>query len=503
MKSHALNLERSSSISHVAHAATVETVSCQEADSGASIGIRVPLPTINEFFEHAAPPAKGARTPSTSGAPLAIDSQAALEGMPHLLGKIQNMWKSRDLNTFIAQLFLDSRDGNRAGFPFGVAKELMFLAQINLQLRAEDAAPLLGIKLAEAIELIAQGDQLALGHSNSADDVWALNVAHSKKQLGKRPDQGNLGSTLTQIITSAGQAASVPRISSKLAAFLNDTPPLPPSVRLDVTTPKVLRSARGGFDEGGLMDKGFFRCMARELSSLHIDQLVLSSLGDSTQCDWLASAIRFTGIHCSFETVVLHVDLLTTPEGQLQHCIKEGLDHLVIYLNQASGTWRARAHEIAAADPDYFRREVQRLISFRDAHAARTGHFCKLSVTTNTRRASHALGELFTHLSDQPGLEPYVEVLLPEGVNNQDAKARGRCHCLAPFIEAHIRTNGHLVACAQDHSGYSFTADLKQTTFTDAWLSQAFRKTRQRVAQGEKGGRLCEICPHRAPEFTH
>lgn len=500
MKSHAHNVELLSSISDAMHMAAVDTASCQDADSAASAGLPVPLPTINEFFENTAPHPKEGSVPSGSGA---IDAQAALEGMPHLLGKIQNMWKSRDLNTFIAQLFLDSRDGNRAGFPFAVARELIFLAKINLLLRAEEAAPLLGLKLAEAVDLIAQGDQLALGHSKSADDIWVLNVTDSKKHTGRRPDQGSLGSTLTQIITSSGQAASRQRLSARLSAFLNDTPPLPPAVRLDLTTPKVLRSARGSFDEGGSMDNGFFRCMAKELSGLQIERLVLSSLGDSTQCDWLASAIRFTGSHCRFKTVVLHVDLLSTPENQLQHCIKEGLDHLVIYLNQASGKWRARAQEMAAADPDYFRREVQRLISFRDEHKAKTGHFCRLSVTTNTHRATHALGELLTHLNDQPGLEPYVEILLPAGVNNQDAKARGPCHCLAPFIEAHIRTNGHLVACAQDHSGYSFTADLKQANFTDAWLSQAFRKTRQRVAQGEKAGRLCEICPHRSPEFSH
>jgi hypothetical protein len=104
----------------------------------------------------------------------------------------------------------------------------------------------------------------------------------------------------------------------------------------------------------------------------------------------------------------------------------------------------------------------------------------------------------FKDVDHLPGLVTYTEVVLPPGVKEQDAVARGQCHCLSPFIEAHVRTNGHLVACALDHSGYSFTADLTHTTFTDAWKSQPFRMVRQRVARGEKAGRLCEICPHQS-----
>lgn len=104
----------------------------------------------------------------------------------------------------------------------------------------------------------------------------------------------------------------------------------------------------------------------------------------------------------------------------------------------------------------------------------------------------------FEGLEHLPGLVDYAEIVLPPGIKPQDAAARGQCHCLSPFIEAHIRTNGHLVACALDHSGYSFTADLTHTTFTDAWKNQHFRMVRQRVARGDKAGRLCDICPHQA-----
>lgn len=453
---------------------------------------RPPLPSINHQFD--APPAEpAAPQAATDGNPIRAD----LEGMPHILGKIQALWKSRDLNTFIAQLLLDSRDGSRAGFPLDVAKELMFLVRLNVLIRAEEVAPLLGIVRDEAIELIVRGDELALGHRSAAEDIWSLHVADT------RPKSSPLPFGKPETAPGAHAATARLAVSPKLAEILSDAPPFPPAVRLDLTTPKLLHSARGPAENAAIMDRGFFRCIAKELSTLGTRQLVLSSLGESASCDWLPAAIRFAKMHCRFEQVVLHVDLLNTPESLLRFYIKEGLDHLVIFLNQASGTWRARAKATADATPDYFPAELRRLIAFRDEHAAHAGHRCRLSVATNTHRSAHALGHLFGTLNALPGIEPYAEVLLPRGVSNADAKDRGRCHCLAPFVEAHIRSNGHLVACAQDHSGFSFAADLKQTTFSDAWLGQVFRKTRQRVIHGEPAGRLCDICPHRGPALTH
>lgn len=453
----------------------------------------VPLPSIDpSLFDLAVTATSNPARPDTESREM-LEALPALEAMPHILLKVQEMWKSRNLNTFIAQLLLDSRDGGRAGFPVAVAHELLFLARLNLIVRAEEAAPLLGIEVSEAIGLVAQGDQMALGNTHSTNDIWSLHVANTSKGNTSSP----AGISGIAALSTHSAMPATPLASPKLSAILRDKPPLPPAVRLDITTPKALRSARGGFEEGGTMDKGLFRVLAKELSSLQIDQIVLSSLGNSAQCEWLASGIRFTRMHCNFRLLVLHVDLLSAPEKLLRQYIHEGAGHLVIYLNLASGKWRARAQELAATDPDYFRREISRLVTFRDEYEARSGQRCALSVATTSRRGGYAHNKLFSGLDEIPGLVKYQEVALPPGISVVDAQMRGRCHCLAPFIEAHVRTNGHLVACAQDHSGYSFAADLTKTTFTDAWLSQAYRMTRLRVARGERAGRLCEICPHR------
>lgn len=497
MKSNVLRFEDAlSERSTSASFPDAQTPSASAAPTGQ--GFHVPLPTIDTTLVDDAPPPRKVITDGP------IDATAALESMPHLLHKIQALWNSRNLNTFIACLLMDSRDGERAGFPFAVARELIFLSRTNLILRAQEAAPLLGVSLDEAIDLISKGDQMALGHSNSADDVWAHHVSsHSTDTATHKPH-----ATINKIFslkqhkpkTEHRHHPSALKVTSvKLIPFITEHPPLPQAVRLDITTPTALRSARGGFEPGGTMDGGLFRCLAKELSNNHIGQLVLSSLGNSAQCDWLPSGIRFARTQCQFNKLVLQVDLLSAPESLLCQCIQEGVGHLVIYLNQASGKWRAQAQQLSATDPDYFRREIGRLVAFRDQYQAATGRRCDISVASTAHRATHAMATYFQDLDHLPGLVAYDEVLLPPGIRPHDVAARGQCHCLSPFIEAHVRSNGHLVACAMDHSGYSFTADLTHTNFTDAWQGQPYRMVRQRVARGEQAGRLCEICPHHAP----
>jgi hypothetical protein len=454
-----------------------------------------PLPTINfdSLAADSAPEKSGPISTLTAIDVAGMNNKAAIESMSHLTSQVVSLWMSRDLNTMIYEILLDSRDGNRQGLPFKVAKELMFLAQMNLLMRAKEAAPLLGITVGEASNLIALGDQAALGHTLPKEDVWGINA-------------GNTISTQNPKATKKSEAikqSQLERIKLKqridaLSLILSETPPTPPSVRIDLTAPKSLRCARGSHDEGGQIEQGFFRCIAKELGGLKIPQLVLSDLGDSEKCDWLPSAIHFSKIRCHFSQVVLHVDLLTAPESQLIASIAAGLDHLVINLNLASGKWRTKAENITKNDPDYFLREIQTLVRNRDEVEKKTGHHCALSVIQSNRKSSHLLRDSFRQLAKVTGLVPFQEVNLPKDIADSDAEARGACHCWAPFIEAHVRTNGHLVACAQDHSGYSFTADLQTTTFTEAWLSHEFRKTRQRVLNGEKPGRLCEVCPHRA-----
>lgn len=91
-----------------------------------------------------------------------IECTAALEAMSNLLKKVTLMWGTRELDKFIQSLFMDSRDGQRQGFPQSVAQELMFLAECNKMVRAIDFAKSMGLNVAEAHRMIDAGDQAAV-----------------------------------------------------------------------------------------------------------------------------------------------------------------------------------------------------------------------------------------------------------------------------------------------------------------------------------------------------
>jgi hypothetical protein len=141
----------------------------------AAAPLRTPLPEI--CFD-ALDDDAGSAPPVPAGGPVKAEAlPAAIEAMPHLVEKLVRLWGTRDLNTLLHEILLDSRDGGRKGFPIDAANELMLLAKINLIIRAEAAAPLLGVGFAEACAMIARGDQAALGHPEFVHDSWGVHGA--------------------------------------------------------------------------------------------------------------------------------------------------------------------------------------------------------------------------------------------------------------------------------------------------------------------------------------
>jgi len=443
-----------------------------------------PFPTIT-FGDDAVDALPGAPRISTTLS--ADDTTAAIEALPRLTVQIIQLWNTRELNTLIHRILLDTSDGKRQGFPHEVAKELMFLAKLNVLTRAYEAAPLLGTTLAEACRLIENGDHAALGYSDAPIDIWGV---------GERPKNAAPGGP--QVVLDFSCRLPENHLAALSPALVVD-PTIPNSACLDLTTSHTLRHDKPGLgsDDCEVMDQGFFRCIAKELGNLKIPQLVLSDLGRGKRCHWLPAAIGFTKKHCNFPTVMLHTDPLSADEAQLVLAMGAGLDHLLINLNLASSQWRAQAETNTESDPEYFQHLIQRLIRNRDEITANTGHRCTISVIQIDHKSVFHLSRSFMQLGKEDGLEPFRHV--SDGKRGENT---GKCRCWSPFIEAHVRTNGHLVACAQDHSGHSFTADLKATTFTEAWHGQTFRNLRQRTLHGEKPGRLCEICPHHVAEKT-
>lgn len=96
------------------------------------------------------------------------ENTAALEAFPRVLQRVQHHWASRACDSYLQSLFMDSRDGNRRGFPVDAASELMFLVKLNKHTRALALAEKLHVPHAEAYRIVDAGDLAA-----TPTDAWS------------------------------------------------------------------------------------------------------------------------------------------------------------------------------------------------------------------------------------------------------------------------------------------------------------------------------------------
>ena len=68
----------------------------------------------------------------------------ALERLPHLIKKMCLLWAHPEFDSFSAHPLMDSRDGHRAGLPWDVAEEILFLAELRVVKRAIVSSDLTG-----------------------------------------------------------------------------------------------------------------------------------------------------------------------------------------------------------------------------------------------------------------------------------------------------------------------------------------------------------------------
>lgn len=92
-------------------------------------------------------------------APTLPADASALERIGHLQQKICMMWASEQLDAYLNEVLLDSRDGQRHGLPMDVCSEMLFLQELNKRVRALALSGELGISLDEAYQKIDQHDR--------------------------------------------------------------------------------------------------------------------------------------------------------------------------------------------------------------------------------------------------------------------------------------------------------------------------------------------------------
>lgn len=428
----------------------------------------------------------------------AVACKAAIEDLPHLAEKMCQLWRSSDLDDFVHGVLLDSREGKRRGLPPEVAQEMVFVARLNNMVRAMDASPLVPVTVDAAGQIVvAEG-----AAKRDAADVGAIPWPAFESR-DERRGRGNAVQPAVSPVNrqpTARQAGAAPlawapagaatkgRTHHYLSLFLNETPPMPSRVRLDLTRP----AQPGGGNGPDAMGWEFFRCITNEMAGLGVEELALSHHGRPERCAWLGEAVRLVKQQGSFHQVSLHVDLLVASEVQMAEAIAHGLDSLVVECNLQSAAWRTQAFERLAEDSHYLYLRVSRLLQKRDEHFARSGHRCVIKLAETGQSSMPALANAIGELADM--VDAYSVEWLPDSDGPAEAMADG-CLCWTPFVEANVRVDGHLAVCTHDQKGFSYVADLKQTEFSQAWHSPMFRHTRRELMAGNARGGLCSNCP--------
>jgi hypothetical protein len=134
----------------------------------------------------------------------AFSSEAcAIERIGHIQKKICMLWGSPELDAYINKLLMDSRDGQRKGFPIEVTQELLYLAEFNKMARAIDLARKLKISLKDAHQKIEQADidpDNPMAGGGGRTDRGTPELGRPASAARPKKDSGNAASSFGQMI---------------------------------------------------------------------------------------------------------------------------------------------------------------------------------------------------------------------------------------------------------------------------------------------------------------
>ncbi|HEX6958176.1 MAG TPA: radical SAM protein [Ferrovibrio sp.] len=316
---------------------------------------------------------------------------------------------------------------------------------------------------------------------------------------------------------------AAPRITERVDAithisnaYLTKTPPIPRSVKIELTgrcnynCTFCARSFRlRAQDE---MDRGLFERLLREMRQDGVEEIGLFYLGESFLCDWLEEAIAFAKQECGFPYVFLTTNGSLAIADRLETCFRNGLDSLKFSYNYAD---EAQFVEVARVKPRLFddmKANILAARAVRDKVAAETGHFCGLYASyieydgEQRARMMEAVAEITPFVDEVYALPLYNQADL---VTDREKKLgwkptagnRGRLEalrdplpCWSIFTEGHIAWDGKLSACCFDHDGRFHMADLTQVSFREGWNSLTFQTLRDAHLRKDVTGTACEQC---------
>ena len=281
-------------------------------------------------------------------------------------------------------------------------------------------------------------------------------------------------------------------------------PPLPKSAKIELTARCNLScffcAAHQRPRHSSDMDWGLYTRVARELREAGVEQLGLFYVGESFLCEWLPDAVRFAKRVCNYPYVFLTTNGVSATRERVQACMAAGLDSLKFAFNWAEGRQFERITTGDASDFERVLENVKAARSARDHVQHESGHRCSLYASSlsydeaQSERMREVLQQVKRYVDHHYWLPLFGHWGLP------GPRLAGRpvpvkaLPCWGLFTEAHITWDGKLSACSLDASQRFHMADLRRTSFEDAWMSPAFQQLRTHHLAGNVRGTACQHC---------
>lgn len=305
----------------------------------------------------------------------------------------------------------------------------------------------------------------------------------------------------------------VDRITNLTAAYRVAKPPVPPSVKIELTARCDFKcffcASAMRLRQKSDMSQEFYTRIVKEMRDLGVEELGVFYLGESLLCPWLEDAIRYAKKDCAYPYVFLTTNGRLATPARIEACMRAGLDSLKFSYNCSGPEQFQEVTGLKAEEFHTVVRHIKEARRVRDAVEAETGHHCGLFVSSikydgeQLTRMQDAVEDILPFVDEHYWLPLYGQAGLTSGAKGTTPTAgnQGRIGALRPplpcwalFTAGHITYDGHLSACCFDHDGRFNMGDLHDMSFMDAWHSQKFQELRQANLDEDVAGTVCENC---------
>ena len=258
------------------------------------------------------------------------------------------------------------------------------------------------------------------------------------------------------------------------------------------------------------MDFALFKRITREMRDGGVSEIGVFYLGESFMNPrLLVDCIRYLKREIDMPYVFLTSNASMAFPEAVEECMRAGLDSLKWSVNAAD---EAQFEKIMGVSGKLFHRAIDNIKAAWAVRAVKgfeTGLYASSIRYDGTQQqqmesllAEHvrpyvdqhywlplySMGAFATQRERELGYRPTA------GNQGRIGALREPLPCWSAFTEGHVTADGKLSACCFDATAHWTMGDLTQTSFMQAWNSEAFVELRKAHLRRDVRGTVCETC---------